>query len=80
MERPAFSWMSEMMLPSVSTTIFKLEPGHVIRAKDQAAMVREMSKKKESRASMGGQGEASANQAATQTTDILVKYSEMKQE
>lgn len=80
MERPAFSWMSEMMLPSVSTTIFKLEPAHVIRAKDQAAMVREMSKKKESRASMGGQGEASANQAATQTTDILVKYSEIKQE
>lgn len=69
-----------MMLPTVSTTIFKLEPGHVIRAKDRAAMVRGMSKKKESRASMGGQGEASANQAATQTTDILVKYSEMKQE
>ena len=80
MERAAFSWMSEMMLPTVSTTIFKLEPGHVIRAKDRVAMVREMSKRKESRTSMGGQGEASANKVATQTADILVKYSEMKQE
>lgn len=80
MEKAAFSWISEMMLPTVSTTIFKLEPGHVIRAKDRAAMVREMSKREESHASMGGQGEASANQVATQTADILAKYSEMKQE
>lgn len=80
MERVAFSWMSEMKLPTVSTTIFELEPGHVIRAKDRAAAARDISKRKESRASMGGQGEASANQVATRTADILAKCSEMKQE
>jgi hypothetical protein len=72
--------MSKSQFRTVTTTVFHLDPGDVIRAKDRQAMARQMSKSRESRASTGVQGQASTSHVDTKTADMSKKHPETVQE
>lgn len=80
MERTAVAQMSRSQFPTVTTTVFQLDPGDVIRAKDCQAMARQMSKSRESCASTGAQGQASTSHVGTKTAEMSSKHPESMQE
>lgn len=79
MERTAFARMSSSQFRRVTTTVFQLDSGDVIRAKDRQEMARQMSKSRESRVSTGAQGQASTSQVGTKAEEMCSKNPEPMQ-
>jgi hypothetical protein len=80
MEQTAFARMSTSQVRTVTTTVFQLDSGDVIRAKDRQAMARQMTKGKESRASTVAQEQTSTSHVSTKTAEVSSKHPEPMQE
>ncbi|KAJ5892242.1 uncharacterized protein N7473_008470 [Penicillium subrubescens] len=80
MEQTAFARMSTSQFQTVTTTVFQLDSGDVIRGKDRQAMARLGPKRRESGASTGVQGQASTSHAGNKIAEMSSKHPEPVQE